>query len=150
MKEGGGTERERDRDRDPGVPEALPRTLAHLAERVGVERMDRVWIFPPLRRGRKERGLVAVSLRREGGERRTLVTASYVAERTGRELRIEPSIHDEGEAPPELLPRVMEGVVRRSGDPRSDPREVEIEGSPGRFEGLLEEFHVEPWEERIP
>ena len=47
---------------DPGVPEALPRTLVHLRERLGAERVDRLWIFPPLRRGRRERGVVAVSL----------------------------------------------------------------------------------------
>ena len=32
---------------DPGVPEALPRTLIRVRDRIGVEVIDRLWIFPP-------------------------------------------------------------------------------------------------------
>ncbi len=45
----------------PGVPEALPRTLRLIGDRLGADTLDQVWIFPPLVRGRKEWGLVAVS-----------------------------------------------------------------------------------------
>ena len=55
---------------DPGVPEALPRTLVATRNRFAPEDMDHLWIFPPLRRGRRERGLVAVSLTMDGEERR--------------------------------------------------------------------------------
>ena len=48
-------------DAGPGVPEALPRTLAMVVARLGAERIDRLWIFPPLIRGRREWGLVAAS-----------------------------------------------------------------------------------------
>ena len=47
---------------DPGVPEALPRTLIRLRDHLGVENIDRLWIFPPVRRGRRETGLIAASL----------------------------------------------------------------------------------------
>jgi len=135
------TEPTRDeRAEDPGVPEALPRTLVALRDRLGVERIDRLWIFPPLRRGRKERGLVAASLRVGDQERRLLVTAAYQAERTGRSLTVEQTLHEEGEAPPELLPRVMEGVVRRAGEGFGDPREVAVEGEVGAYLALLDEF----------
>jgi hypothetical protein len=128
-----------ERSEDPGVPEALPRTLVQVRDRVGVGKVDRLWIFPPLRRGRRERGLVAVSVFLEGEERRGLLTVAYAAERTGRSLTVEPAFTREGEAPPELLPRVMEGVVRRSGE-QGDPREVDIGGDPASFEALLDEF----------
>lgn len=128
------------RTEDPGVPEALPRTLVALRDRLGVERIERLWIFPPLRRGRRERGLVAVSLRVGDRERCLLVTAAYHAERTGLSLTVEQSLHEEGEAPPELLPRVMEGVVRRAGDGFGDPREVPVQGDPGEYAALLDEF----------
>jgi hypothetical protein len=125
---------------DPGVPEALPRTLVHLRDRLGVERVDRLWIFPPLRRGRRERGVVAVSLFGEGQDRRRLLTLAYHAERSGLDLTVEHSVHEEGEAPPQLLPRVMEGVVRRAGEGHGDPREIEIGGEPERYDALVGEF----------
>jgi len=129
-----------ERAEDPGVPEALPRTLVALRDRLGVETIDRLWIFPPLRRGRRERGLVAASLHAGEGERRLLVTAAYQAERTGRTLTVEHTLHEEGEAPPELLPRVMEGVVRRAGDGFGDPREVAVDRSALTFSALMDEF----------
>ncbi len=82
---------------------------------------------------------MTVSVFLDGEERRRLYTVAYAAERTGRALTVQPAFTQEGEAPPELLPRVMEGVVRRSGE-TGDPREVEIEGSAGAFEALLAEF----------
>lgn len=125
---------------DPGVPEALPRTLAHARTRLGPERMDRIWIFPPIKRGRKERGLLAVSLFLDGEERRRLVTVSWAAERTGMTLTVEHAFREEGDAPPDLLPRVMEGVVRRAGEAYGEPRQVEVEGQAELLEALMDEF----------
>lgn len=124
---------------DPGVPEALPHTLAGVQARFGSEAVDRLWIFPPRRRGRKEQGLVTVSVFVDAEERRRLFTVAYKAQRTGRALRVDPAFTQEGEAPPELLPRIMEGVVRRSGE-TGDAREVEIGGSPEAFAALMAEF----------
>ncbi len=129
-----------DRTKDPGVPEALPRTLTELRARVDPVTMDRLWIFPPIRRGRRERGLVAVSVYLEGDERRSLLTASYHGARSGLDLTIESSFTQEGDAPAEFLPRIMEGVVRRAGEGLGEPTEVEIEGDPERFEALLGEY----------
>lgn len=122
------------------MPEALPRSLVHARERLRPENVDRLWIFPPIRRGRRERGLVALSLFLEGQERRRLLTLAYTAERTGKGMTLEHVFHEEGEAPPELLPRVMEGVVRRAGEAYGEPREVAIEASPESFAALVDEF----------
>lgn len=129
-----------DKNDDPGVPEALPRTLVLTRARLGAERMDRLWVFPPIRRGRRERGLIAASLFLEGEERRRIVTVAWSAERTGRSLTVDQAFHDEGDAPPEFLPRVMEGVFRRAGEAYGEPREVEIGGDVERFGALLDEF----------
>jgi hypothetical protein len=129
-----------DRSSDPGVPEALPRVLIRLRDRLGVESIDRLWIFPPSRRGRREQGLVAVSTFLEGEERRGLITVSYSAEHTGKGVTIEPAFTEQGEAPPDRFSGVMQGVVQRLGDAKGDPREVEVDGSPQKFEALLEEF----------
>lgn len=124
----------------------MPHTLTELRARVDPAVMDRLWVFPPLKRGRRERGLVAASVFLEGEERRSVLTASYTAERSGLDLRIDASFTQEGDAPPEFLPRVMEGVVRRAGEGLGEPTEVEIDGDADRFEALLQE-HLEAREE---
>ena len=125
---------------DPGVPEALPRTLVRLRDRLGVTAVDRLWVFPPVRSGRREQGLIAVSTFQDGGDRRAMVTVAYQAEQTGKGITIEPTFTLEGEAPPDRFPRVMRGVVRRGGEEKGEPREIEIDGSAERFEELMEEF----------
>ena len=127
---------------DPGVPEAIPRTLQMMARRLGQSEIDRLWVFPPLIVGRKERGLVAASCFTEDGARR-LYTAAYSAERTGTSLSVEHGIAEEGQAPPDRFPRVMQGVVRRSEIGLGEPRRVEIAGDPAKLRALLDEFDVE-------
>ena len=120
-----------------------------VGERLGAESLDRVWIFPPLVRGRREQGLVAASrFHPGGGERRLLFTAPYTAERTGRGLELASSLEEQGEAPPDRLPRVMDGVVRRSRDELGEAREVEIGGDPELFRELLGEFDAALFEPR--
>lgn len=140
----------RRKEADPGVPEALPRTLIRLRDRLGVENIDRMWIFPPVRKGRREHGLVAVSTFQEGEERRCMVTVAYKAEHTGKGVTIEPSFTREGEAPADRFPGVMQGVVRRGGEEKGEPREVQIEGSPERFEELMEDYDEAFLEVRRP
>lgn len=125
---------------DPGVPEALPRTLIRLRDRLGIESIDRLWIFPPVRRGRREQGLVAVSTFQPGEERRSMVTVAYNAEHTGKGVTVEPTFTREGEAPADRFPPVMQGVVRRAGNDADEPREVVIDASPEKFEELMEEY----------
>ncbi len=109
-----------------------------------MERIDRLWIFTPVRNGRRERGLLAVSLFRDGApERRVILTQTYQAEETGRGVTFDTGWMEEGEAPPERLPGVIEGVVRRSGEDQPMPREVEIGGSAPRFEELLESYDLD-------
>jgi hypothetical protein len=142
-------------DSDPGVPEALPRVLRLVGDRLDPVRIQRIWIFPPLVRGRREWGLVAASTRLggtgekvgEGDVQRRLHTASYAAERTGKGLYLDVSLEAQGEAPSDRLPRVMEGVVRRSGDELGDPREVAIDGAPDRFRELMDDFDPSLFEE---
>ena len=128
------------KDKDPGVPEALPRTLIRMRDRLGVDTLDRLWIFPPVRNGRREQGLIAVSAYLEDEERRTMMTGSYQAEHTGTGTTVEPTFTLEGEAPPDRFPRVMQGVVRRGGEEKGEPREVVIDRSAQRFEELMEEY----------
>lgn len=127
-------------DEGPGVPEALPRTLDRVGELLGPDRLDSLWIFPPLVKGRREWGLVVATCFAPDGERRVLHTARYSAERTGRGLELDTEINVQGEAPPDRFPRVVDGVVRRSGIELGDPREVSIDGDASSFQELMDEF----------
>ena len=131
------------RSPNPGVPEALPRTLIRLRDRLGVVSLDRLWIFPPMRKGRREQGVVAVSAFTEHEGRRGVVTVAYNAEETGAGVTVDPSFTWEGEAPPDRFPGLMRGVVRRAGEQYGEPREVEIDGSDERFEELLAGFDAD-------
>ena len=125
------------------VPEALGRILVLVGARIGPQFVDRIWIFPPLVRGRKEWGLVAVSCLTDDPGQRSVVTGRYSAELTGKGTEFEPTFMAEGVAPPERLPVVMDGVVRRSDLQVGVPREEEIGGDVELFKGLLKEFGVE-------
>ncbi len=122
------------------VPEAVGRLLVLLEKRVGANSMDRIWIFPPLVRGRREWGLVAVSCLTDDPDKRRLVTGRYTAELTGTGVSFEPEFMSEGLAPPDRLPHVMDGVVRRSDLQLGVPVEREIGGKAERFQGLLVEY----------
>lgn len=150
-------------DQGPGVPEAIPRTLHRLGLRLDPATLDRVWIFPPLVHGRRERGLLAASRfaaprlgepdapRADGPDApRALFTAPYTAERTGRGLTLEWNLVEQGSAPPDRLPRVMDGVVRRADNALGDPREVELAGDPERFQALLDELGTHLLEQPVP
>ncbi len=128
---------------DPGVPEGLPTTLGLVRRRLGARAIDRLWIFPAMTRGRRERGLVAVSCF-AGAERRHLFTATYLARRSGLTLGVEPEMIEQGLAPADCLPRVMTGVVRRGALRLGEPQEVVVEGDPSVLDRLICEL-----EERV-
>ncbi len=132
----------------PGVPEALPRTLMGFEEKIGVEAIDCLWIFPPMIRGRKEWGLVAASCFAEEGGRR-LMTARYTAERTGKGLSVESQMMVEGMAPADRIPRVMEGVVRRGPRLLGSPRVIDVGGVQDVFEELMGDYEPRLFTEEL-
>ena len=125
--------------RDSPVPDAVGRVLLAIRARLEVEDVDTVWIFPPLIRGRREWGLVAVSSAAPEPELRTLFTARYSAELQGTGPSLEFEIAAQGDIPPDRLPRVMDGVARRSDLQLGDAREVEVGGDLEVFDSLVEE-----------
>lgn len=127
----------------PGVPEGLATTLALVRGRLGAGSIDRLWIFPPMMRGRRERGLVAISCFAEN-ERRRLFTAAYRASRRGLDLGVDPELVEQGVAPADSLPRVMTGVVRRESLELGEPREIVVGGDPVTLDHLVAEL-----EERV-
>lgn len=140
------------KDLGPGVPEALPRVVQRVLHAYGAERLDTLWLFPPLIRGRKESGLVAAACFAgdPDADRRLLVTAGYVSERSGRGLALEVTIEEEGEAPADRLPRVMQGVVVRSGIPLGEASEVEVRGDAAALNAWFEEIEEEFLDPGLP
>jgi len=99
-------------------------------------------------RGRREWGLVAASCF-DGSRARRLITARYSAQRTGRGLYLDSQLLDEGVAPADRLPRVMEGVVKRGPRPLGSPRVVDVEGGTEAFEALMAGFEGDLFEEAV-
>jgi len=134
-----------DVDRDPGVPEAEFRALTDLLAQVPAERVDGLWRFPPLRKGRKESGLLAAGVFPAGAAaadagRRVLVTLSWRAEETGKGVTYESTFLEEGEAPPDRLPRVMAGVMRRMDEATGEPRYLPVAGDAELLRALLKDL----------
>ena len=124
---------------DSPVPDAVGRVLQAIRERIQVEEVDRVWIFPPLIRGRREWGLVAVSTGVTESDSRTLLTARYSAELKGSGTSLDFEIAAQGDVPPDRLPRVMDGVVRRSHLQLGDAKEVVVAGDSEAYAALVEQ-----------
>jgi hypothetical protein len=135
-------------DRDPGVPEAEGRALVELLVHVPAERVDGLWRFPPLRKGRRESGLLAAGVLPDSGAtaagtdpgRRILVTLAWRAEETGKGVTFETTFAEEGEAPPDRLPRVMAGVVRRMDEAAGEPRYLSVGGDPEPLRALIRDL----------
>ncbi len=136
----------------PGVPEAIPRGLQSLLHRYGGERLDRVWIFPPLVSGRRESGLLVASVFVEGpeAERRVLVSSPYSGERTGKGLRLDWTVQEQGEAPADRFPRVVEGVVRRAEKDLGEPEELIVDGDEAALLEALSGYPSELLDPALP
>ncbi len=133
---------------DPGVPEALPRAVRGAGERLRPNSIDKLWLFPPLVRGRREQGLVVAGCF-AGRSSRRLVTVRYSAQRTGKGLYFDVRFVDEGVAPPERVPAMMEGVAERSAEPLGSPRVVEVGGEAEAFASLMRAYPAELFEEEL-
>jgi hypothetical protein len=132
---------------DNPVPEAVGRLVEVVLGHLGGERVDKVWIFPPLVRGRREWGLLAVSALTDDPHQRVLYTARYSAELTGKGTTFESEVSLEGSAPPDRLPRVMDGVVRRSDLQLGEAKEVDIQGDTQLLLDLMKSYGWEPSQE---
>lgn len=119
--------------------------LRRIPARISIDRMERLWIFPPHHGKVRETGLVVVSMKAEdSGDKDThaLTTVRYTAEPVKARLQVEESYSEEGWAPADRIDRVIAGVLARSGDEVSEPLEVMIGGSEERWQELLERFGI--------
>lgn len=122
------------------LSEPLRQLLAELPGTFPPERVDHIWLFAPRERGGRELGLVVLSLM-EGaggeGEQRQVVTWRYEATREKGAVRRQDSLAEQGWAPAERIPRLIEGVVARAGDEAEDPIAEAIGGDAERWSAFL-------------
>ncbi len=120
---------------------ALFETLKTVAEVTPLQRIDRVWVFPPRFVGEVESGLVVLALTEPdgaGGDQREVVTVQYEV-RTGKSPP--PPVREgkgRGWAPAALVPQLIAGVVRRLGGAEDEPVSESIAGDAARWEALIE------------
>ncbi len=102
--------------REPGLELGWLRTAQSLAEVVGPEEIDGIWLFPPVRREEREWGTAVVS-RLSGEGRRRIYTASYMLVVRGRERGQGKVVVEEvGESPIAVVHEVLRGVQERAGE----------------------------------
>jgi len=131
-----------ERSADPGVPEALPRTLIRLRDRLGVHTVERLWIFPPHRKGRRERGLIAVSTFLDGADRRS--EDLHSEGRHSEDLHSE-DLHTEGRRSEDRLSQDRRSMVTvaysaehtGTGVTLEPTFTLEGEATPDRFPGVM-------------
>lgn len=87
-----------------------------VGDRLPLEDIDQIWLFPPVRREEREWG-TAVLARRIAVGRVRVYTAGYMLVLRGRERgqgRVQ--LEEVGESPDDVLPDVLRGVQERAGE----------------------------------
>lgn len=123
------------------LSEAQRELLRELPNRVPVERIERIWVFGARQVGERESGLLVLSLlppAERPPDQRQVVTWRYEAERVRGRLQRSDSVAEEGWAPAERIPRLIDGVLARLRDETENPVTEAIEGSEARWTALMQ------------
>lgn len=127
--------------------------LHALAPQVPAETIDELWIFPTRRSGKSESAVVVASaFVSPGDDRRRIITAHRtIRPELGKKVAQE-VITEQGIAPAERVPRLVEGVLRRLDEELAalTPRAVRIAGEVERWEELLTELAAAPAQGATP
>jgi hypothetical protein len=130
------------------VSEALQLLLRELTSRFPPEVVDRIWVFAPREIAGRESGLVVLSLTEAAAvstdDRRQLVTWRYEAARERGKLRRVDTIAEQGWAPRDRIPRLIEGVLARLGETAETPLMEEVRSDPRRWSEFLRSMGIAP------
>lgn len=133
--------------RDKAQPEApLFALLTTIERQITVERIDRIWIFPPRRYEAGETAVVVVAAYPDlDPVRRTVYAAHYTAPAESAEPRL--ALQEFGTAPADRVGRIVEDVVGRIKDEApAAPAATRIEGDSARWHQMrhaLAEQHLD-------
>lgn len=92
------------------------RVAQAVAGAMPVENIERIWLFPPVRRDEREWGTAVVSRRVSDGRVR-VYTGSYLLVVRGSERgQGQVAVEEVGESPDDVVLEVLDGVQRRAGE----------------------------------
>jgi hypothetical protein len=101
--------------------ETTQRFLREIADRVGLEKIIEVHLFPPMRQGGVETGVAVIAALmpdEEVIERHTVVSAHYRHTLKGPDRgKWEVEVRAEADAPLATVDDVVRGVMKRAGEP---------------------------------
>jgi hypothetical protein len=98
--------------------ETTERFLKEIAEKVGADFVESVHLFPPIRQGGVETGAAVVAASLPEQERHTVYSASYRHTLKGPERgKWESEVTAEADAPLMTVELVVQGVMKRAGEP---------------------------------
>lgn len=125
-----------------GLPDTPLFALLRIIEgELDIERIDRIWVFPPRRHQAGETAVVVVGAFSDDRDdnRRRVYAAHYTLHEDASEPRL--AMDEYGTAPTERVGRLVEEVVERIKDePASAPRSHTIGGSRDRWSAVLHEL----------
>jgi hypothetical protein len=131
---------------------SLPVLLESLAPRIDVTTIDELYVFPT-RRVQGVESTVFVFSVHEPEERRRVITAHLRATRNKRgEPTVETKLDEHATTPPERIPRVIEGVLKRLSEDfaATPPSHCRIDRSPERWHALIEQLTNIPKGQTLP
>jgi hypothetical protein len=131
---------------------SLPALLEGLSPRIDVSKIDDLYLFPT-RRVQGVESTVFVFSVNEAEDRRSVVTAHLRATRNKRgEPAIETKLDEHATTPPERIPRVIEGVLKRLSEDfaATPPSHCRIEGSQDRWRALIDQLTSIPKGQTLP
>lgn len=141
-----GETREPDESSDPLPDAPLFALLRSIEQEILVERIDRLWVFPPRRLELGETSLVVVAAYPEAdADRRRVFAAHYTVSKEAKEPAL--ALAEYGTAPTDRVGRLVEEVVQRIKEgPAGAPQSHRIDGDAGRWNTVLHslaEAHLE-------
>jgi hypothetical protein len=97
--------------------ETTERFLREIADKVGVDAVEEVHLFPPIRQGGVETGAAVIAAGAPAGQRHTVYSASYRLQLKGTDRgKWEVDVTAEGDAPLLTVNDVVHGVMKRAGE----------------------------------
>jgi hypothetical protein len=130
----------------PTASAALLRVLAGIPEVAPPAEIDHAWVFAPRDLAGRESGLVVLSLLVPDGppDQRRLLTVAYESTPGPGEPRVSRTVTEQGRAPADRIPRLIDGVRARLHDEPGDPLSEPVHGDPSRWSSLLERLEARP------
>lgn len=97
--------------------ETTERFLHEIADKVGIDAVEEIHLFPPIRQGGVETGAAVIATGAPVGERHTVYSASYRLQLKGPDRgKWEVEVTAEADAPLLTVNDVVHGVMKRAGE----------------------------------